>query len=218
MADTRDSPLVREEARHAGSQVRTDRRRCSGDRRSRSRRRRRRSGVGPAPTQAPHPRHNAAHSAIGPAGSTAGPVGGTICSGSGKGSPQPLPLMWPSSQQTEPPLTCSTAPLSKPAAATTASAFVRVPTLGITQRSSLTRTGTTSKRSSMRTASYQPYDAACASVRESLELGGCVARPVRPGVLSLLLSNRVVQEDVLPLVAGESVTLFEEAPKRRRSH
>jgi hypothetical protein len=164
MADTRDSPLVREEARHAGSQVRTDRRRCSGDRRSR--RRRRRSGVGPAPTQAPHPRHNAAHSAIGPAGSTAGPVGGTICSGSGKGSPQPLPLMWPSSQQTEPPLTCSTAPLSKPAAATTASAFVRVPTLGITQRSSLTRTGTTSKRSSMRTASYQPYDAACASVRE----------------------------------------------------
>ena len=38
----------------------------------------------------------------------------------GEGEPRPRPFMWLSPQQTEPPLTSSTAPLSKPAAATTA--------------------------------------------------------------------------------------------------
>ena len=67
----------------------------------------------------------------------------------GKGNPRPLPFMWPSPQPTEPPLTSSIAPLSKPAAATTARrVFARITTPGITQRSSLTRTGTTSKQSS----------------------------------------------------------------------
>ena len=36
----------------------------------------------------------------------------------GEGEPPPPPFMWPSPQPTEPPLTSSTAPLSKPAAAT----------------------------------------------------------------------------------------------------
>src|SRR5580765_846361 len=62
--------------------------------------------------------------------------------------------MWPSPQPTELPLTSSTAPLSKPAAETTARrVFARNTTPGITQRSSLTRTGTTSKRSFTGTAS-----------------------------------------------------------------
>ena len=78
----------------------------------------------------------------------------------GEGEPPPLPFMWPSPQPTEPPLTSSTAPLSKPAAATTARrVFARITTPGITQRSSSTRTGTTSKRSSTGTASCQPRDA-----------------------------------------------------------
>jgi hypothetical protein len=41
-------------------------------------------------------------------------------SGSRKGNPRPLPFMWPSPQPIEPPSTSSTAPLSKPAAVTTA--------------------------------------------------------------------------------------------------
>ena len=78
----------------------------------------------------------------------------------GEGEPPPLPFMWPSPQPTELPSTSSTAPLSKPAAATTARrVFARITTPGITQRSSLTRTETTSKRSSTVTASCQPRDA-----------------------------------------------------------
>ena len=50
--------------------------------------------------------------------------------------------MWPSPQPTEPPSTRSTAPLSKPAAATTAHrVFAGITTLGITQRWSLTPDG-----------------------------------------------------------------------------
>ena len=53
----------------------------------------------------------------------------------GEGEPPATPFMWPSPQPTEPPLTSSTAPLSKPAAATTARrVFARITTLGITRR------------------------------------------------------------------------------------
>ena len=78
----------------------------------------------------------------------------------GEGNPRPLPFMWPSPQPTEPRLTSSTAPLSKPAAATTAlRVFAPITTPGITRRSSLIRTGTTSKRSSTGTANCQRGDA-----------------------------------------------------------
>ena len=78
----------------------------------------------------------------------------------GEGDPRPLLFMWRSPQPTELPSTSSTAPLSKPAAATTVrQVFARITTPGITQRSSSTRTATTSKRSSTETASCQPRDA-----------------------------------------------------------
>src|SRR5919201_3611986 len=49
-----------------------------------------------------------------------------------EGEPRPLPCMWPSPQPTEPPSTSSTAPLSKPAAVTTARrVFARTTTPGI---------------------------------------------------------------------------------------
>ena len=78
----------------------------------------------------------------------------------GEGEPRLPPFMWPSLQPTEPPLTSSTEPLSKPVAATTARrVFAPSTTPAITQRSSLTRMGTTSKRSSTETASCRPRDA-----------------------------------------------------------
>src|SRR6185503_17343935 len=68
--------------------------------------------------------------------------------------------MWPSPRPTEPLLTSSIVPRSKPAAATTVRrVFARTTTPGITQRSSSTRTETTSKRSSTVTAECQPRDA-----------------------------------------------------------
>ena len=74
-------------------------------------------------------------------------------------------------------MTSSTAPLSKPAAATTARrVFARITTLGITQRSSLTRTETTSKRSSTGTASCQPPDA---RLGEPQKCGHCSHFPYR---------------------------------------